>query len=83
MGIRKNRLAEADAVLTSTHNLSFEQKYEKYPSESFIWKFSVSGAEIFYIFKQACFRNGFQGFLVDISPYIYMVKPTSLLLILR
>ena len=28
MGTRKNRLAEA--VLTSTHNLSFEQKYEKY-----------------------------------------------------
>ena len=28
MGTRSNRLAEA--VLTSTHNLSFEQKYEKY-----------------------------------------------------
>ena len=27
---RKNRLAEA--VLTSTHNLCFEQKYEKYKS---------------------------------------------------
>ena len=30
MGTRKNRLAEA--VLTSTHNLCFEQKYEKYQS---------------------------------------------------
>ena len=30
MGTRSNRLAEA--VLTSTHNLSFEQKYEKYQS---------------------------------------------------
>ena len=30
MGTRKNRLAEA--VLTSTHNLCFEQKYEKYLS---------------------------------------------------
>ena len=28
MGTRKNRLGEA--VLTSTNNLSFEQKYEKY-----------------------------------------------------
>ena len=28
MGTRQNRLAEA--VLTSTHNLCFEQKYEKY-----------------------------------------------------
>ena len=28
MGSRKNRLAEA--VLTNTHNLCFEQKYEKY-----------------------------------------------------
>ena len=30
MGTRKNRLAEA--VLTSTNNLCFEQKYEKYQS---------------------------------------------------
>ena len=38
MGIRSNRLAEA--VLTSTHNLCFEQKYEKYPiflSENFMF----------------------------------------------
>ena len=28
MGTRKNRLGEA--VLTSTHNLCFEQEYEKY-----------------------------------------------------
>ena len=38
MGTRYNRLAEA--VLTSTHNLCFEQKYEKY--QSFLAeKFSV------------------------------------------
>ena len=30
MGTRSNRLSEA--VLTSTHNLCFEQKYEKYLS---------------------------------------------------
>ena len=45
MGTRKNRLVEA--VLRSTHNLCFEQKYEKYPnfsSENFhflVVKFSV------------------------------------------
>ena len=33
-----------EAVLTSTHNLCFEQKYEKYQS-FFIWKFSVFGGE--------------------------------------
>ena len=37
------------AVLTSTHNLCFEQKYEKY--QVFIWKFSVFGGEIFFIFE--------------------------------
>ena len=45
MGTRSNRLGEA--VLTSTHNLYFEQKYEKYQnflSENFhflVVKFSV------------------------------------------
>ena len=38
MGTRKNRLAEA--VLTSTHKLCFEQKYEKY--QNFV-------SEIFHI----------------------------------
>ena len=37
------------AVLSSTHNLCFEQKYENCQS-FFIWKFSVFGGEIFYIF---------------------------------
>ena len=45
MGTRENRLAEA--VLTSTHNLCFEEKYEKYQtflSENFQFlevKFSI------------------------------------------
>ena len=44
MGTRLNRLAEA--VLTSTHNLCFEQKYEKisFLSENFhflVVKFSI------------------------------------------
>ena len=45
MGTRENRLVEA--VLTSTHNLCFDQKYEKYKiflSENFhflVVKFSV------------------------------------------
>ena len=37
VGTRYNRFAEA--VLTNTHNLCFEQKYEKYQN-CFIWKFS-------------------------------------------
>ena len=40
----------------STHNLCFEQKYEKYES-FFIGKFSVFGGEIFDIFEYSCFRN--------------------------
>ena len=47
MGTRKNRVAEA--VLTSPHNLCFEQKYEKYQS-FFISKLSDFGGEIFYIY---------------------------------
>ena len=50
----RNRLAEA--VLTSTHNLCFEQKYEKY--QSFLTEnFQFSEVKIFYIFEYACFRN--------------------------
>ena len=30
--------------------------YKKYHS-FFIWKFSIFGGEIFYIFEQACYRN--------------------------
>ena len=45
---QKQRLWVLDrtAVLTSTHNLCFEQKYE-----SFIWKVSVFGGEIFNTFE--------------------------------
>ena len=39
-----------EAVLTSTYNLCFEQKYEKY--QSFYLKIlSFFGGEIFYIFE--------------------------------
>ena len=44
MGTRSNRLVEA--VLTSNHNLCFEQKYEKI-LEFFIWKVSFFGGKIF------------------------------------
>ena len=43
MGICYNRLAEA--VLTSTHNLCFEQKYEKYQF-FYLKMFSFFGGEI-------------------------------------
>ena len=40
----------AEAVLTSTHNLCFEQKYEKY--HSFLSEnFKIFGGKIFYIFE--------------------------------
>ena len=55
MGTRLNHLAEA--VLTSTHNLCFEQKYEKYQTLLSDF-FSVFCDEILYIFEKACFRNG-------------------------
>ena len=45
---------DGEAVLTSTHNLCFEQKYEKY--QNFYLKKVFSG-EIINIFEQACFRN--------------------------
>ena len=41
-------------------------------SELFIWKFSVSESEIFYIFEQACFRNGTIIFLIS----LFFVKLT-------
>ena len=60
MGTRQNRLAEA--VLTSTHNLYFEQKYEKYQSilsENFQFlevKFSIFlNWRVFVMFR--CDRN--------------------------
>ena len=46
----------AEAVLTSTHNLCFEQKYEKI-SELLYLKIFSFGDKIFSIFKWACFRN--------------------------
>ena len=53
MGTRSNRLGEA--VLTSTHNLCLEQKYEKYQSflsENFQFlevKFSIYFNRRFYV----------------------------------
>ena len=47
----------AKAVLTNTHNLCFEKKYEKYKiflSENF----PFFCCEIFNIFEKVCFRNG-------------------------
>ena len=53
MGTHWNCLTEA--VPTSTHNLCFEQKYEKY--QNFYLKIFSFGGEIFIIFEKACFRN--------------------------
>ena len=40
----------------STHNLCFEQKYEKY--QNFYLKIFIFGGRIFSIFELACFPNG-------------------------
>ena len=51
-GSRSNRLGEA--VLTSTHNLCFEHKYEKYQSfypKIFFFFFFFFWGKIFYIFE--------------------------------
>ena len=45
-----------EAVLTSTHNLCFEQKCEN-KSEFLSEIFSVFGGEILNIIEEACFRN--------------------------
>ena len=64
MGTRWNRLgkAVAKAVLTSTHNLCFEQKYEKkirvFLSENFQFldvKFSI------YLNRRVLIMNGFRS----------------------
>ena len=40
----------------STHNLYFEQEYEKYQN-FYLKTFSFFGGEIFNIFEKACFGN--------------------------
>ena len=46
-------------LITEAGGLCFKQNYEKYQSLFFLSEtFSVFGGEIFYIFEQACFRNG-------------------------
>ena len=47
---QRHRLWVLEAVLTSTHNLCFEQKYFL-KNSVFIWKISVFGGEMFYIFE--------------------------------
>ena len=54
MGTRYNRLAEA--VLTSTHNLCFELKYENYQNFS-SESFHFFDGKILIIFEKACFLN--------------------------
>ena len=53
MGTQQNRFVEV--VLTSTHNLCFEKKYEKY--QNFYLKICIFRGKIFSIFEWACFRN--------------------------
>ena len=54
----RNRLVEA--VLTSTHNLCFKQKYESIRN-FYLKNFIFFGGKIFNIFEEASFRNGLQA----------------------
>ena len=63
MGTCYNRLGEA--VLTSTHNLYLEQKYENYQNRS--CEVFIFGAKILNIFELACFRNVLVLFMVGFS----------------
>ena len=74
MGTRQNHLTEA--VLTSTHNLCFEQKYEKY--QSFLSE-NIHFLEVkFSIYLH---RHGFvMKFLV--YPYHFQKKKQNILTIL-
>ena len=63
MGTRLNRLAEA--VLISTYNLCFEQKYEKHQ------KFHFLGGNILNIFEQACFHTGHTMFQLNQYNFIH------------
>ena len=56
MGTHKNHLAKA--VLTSTHNLCFEQKYEKY--QNFLSNFS------FFVVKFSIYLNR-HVFVISVS----------------
>ena len=49
-----------EAVLTSTHNVCYEQKYEEY--QNFYLKIFNFSGKIFRIFEQACFRNVYNKF---------------------
>ena len=64
MGTRLNRLIEA--VLMSTHNLCFEQKYDKYQNFS-SENFHFFGGKIFSIFDSACFRNAYSNLNLSIT----------------
>ena len=72
MGTRQNRLAEA--VLTHTHNLCFEQEYQNY--QSFLSDLFFL-CKIFNIFEKACFRNALSNFMTIHNCWL-KIKPSFL-----
>ena len=67
MSTRKNRLVEA--VLTSTHNLCFEQKYEKNTRCFLSENFHLFGDKIFSIITKTRLYN-----FDLLKPHFYIVK---------
>ena len=65
MGTRYSRLDEA--LLTSTHNLCFEQKFEKYPN-FYLKIFHFLVVKLLVYFNKACF--GIAVILVLLETYV-------------
>ena len=67
------RITLGEAVLTSTHNLCFEQKYEKY-QKILSENFHFFGGKFFNIFEYACFRNvNTTSYLQRVSSFIIFI----------
>ena len=85
MGTRLNRLAEA--VLTSTHNLCFDQKYEKYQfflSEKFhflVVKFSIYLNRHVFVMTEAIAEISKLHKEFKIINYLYLL--TSVMFVMR
>ena len=81
MGTRYNRLAEA--VLTSTHYLCFEQKYEQYQNvylKIFFFFFLLVKFSVYL--KKLCFRNVYRELLsysYTIAVQIYKIFGSNVL----
>ena len=80
MGTRKHRLTEA--VLTSTHNICFEQKYENSQNIATENCHFCSREKSLYI-ARACFHNVVMSCMYSINQYQSQVCHTHFLLLIH